>query len=324
MNAAENGSFAYTIMPDGAATRIDTPPDSDAAPSCALLWRHIDGNDAACREWLETRSGIPEAAVWALLELETRPRAVKIGDGALVILRGVNENPDADPDDLVSIRLWVTAGEVLSINFRPLLAIADMEHVLRDRAVRDAGDFIVELADVLIRRIDHTLDDLSQSLDLLEEDVIDERRRHLRPRIGKVRRTAIGLRRYISPQRDALSQLASGPFGFFDESDRINLAAAANSVTRIIEEIDAVRDQAAVLSDQLSDLRQEAVGNRTLVLSIVSAVFLPLTFITGLIGMNVAGIPYANEAWAFYAIVGFNVALAVGVLAWLRARGWFR
>ena len=90
MNAAENGSFAYTIMPDGAATRIDTPPDSDAAPSCALLWRHIDGNDAACREWLETRSGIPEAAVWALLELETRPRAVKIGDGALVILRGRN------------------------------------------------------------------------------------------------------------------------------------------------------------------------------------------------------------------------------------------
>ncbi len=321
----EGGSgFAYSIMPDGTATRIETPPDLNHTPQCALLWRHIDGNDEACREWLEKRSGVPEAAVWSLLELETRPRTAKIGEGALVILRGVNENPDADPDDLVSIRLWVTAGQVLSINFRPLLAIADMEHVLRDGAVRDAGDFIVELADVLIRRLDHTIDDLTKSLDLLEEDVIDERRRHLRARIGKVRRTAIGLRRYISPQRDALMQLASGPFGFFDESDRVNLSAAANSVTRIIEEIDAVRDQAAVLSDQLSDLRQEAVGNRTLVLSIVSAVFLPLTFITGLIGMNVAGIPYADEAWAFYAIVGFNVALAVGVLAWLRVKGWFR
>lgn len=323
MNTATGSSFAYAILADGTATRLESPPGTGEIPACALLWRHIDGNDADCRHWLETRSGIPEAAVWALLELETRPRAAKIAEGALVILRGVNENPDADPDDLVSIRLWVTAGEVLSINFRPLLAIADMEHSLRDRAVRDAGDFIVELADGLVRRLDDTLDDLSKSLDVLEEDVIDERRRHLRPRIGKVRRTAIELRRFISPQQGALAQLASGPYGFFDESDRINLAAAANSVTRIIEEIDSVRDQAAVLSDQLSDLRQEAVGNRTLVLSIVSAVFLPLTFITGLIGMNVAGIPFADEQWAFYVIVGLNLALAIGVLGWLRFKGWF-
>ena len=323
MNTETGSSFAYAIQTDGSATRLSAPPGTGEIPPCTLLWRHIDGNDAECKHWLETRSGIPEAAVWALLELETRPRAAKIGEGALVILRGVNENPDADPDDLVSIRLWVTAGEVLSINFRPLLAIADMEHSLRDRAVRDAGDFIVEMADGLVRRLDDTLDDLSRSLDVLEEDVIDERRRHLRPRIGKVRRTAIELRRFISPQRDALSQLASGPYGFFDESDRINLAAAANSVTRIIEEIDSVRDQAAVLSDQLSDLRQEAVGNRTLVLSIVSAVFLPLTFITGLIGMNVAGIPFADEQWAFFVIVGLNLALAIGVLGWLRFKGWF-
>ena len=174
----------------------------------------------------------------ALQETETRPRATKIGDGALVVLRGVNQNPDADPEDLVSIRLWVTAGEVLSVNYRPLLAIGDMQRVVQDGAVRDAGDFIVELAHVLIRRLDDTLEDLSQSLDTLDEDILGEGGHHLRPRIGRVRRTAIELRRYISPQRDALSQLASGPYGFFDDSDRQYLADAANSVTRILEEID--------------------------------------------------------------------------------------
>lgn len=325
MNAVTvTGSFAYAIDATGSARRLTASASAPEVPACVLLWRHIDGNDAACRHWLEADSGLPASVLTALQATETRPRAIKIGDGALVVLRGVNENPDADPEDLVSIRLWVTAGQVLSINFRPLLAIADMQAVVDAGAVRDAGDFIVELANVLTRRLDATLDDLSRTLDVLEDDVIDGLKRDLRPRIGNVRHAAIELRRYISPQREALSLLASGPYGFFDDSDRQYLTEAANSVTRIIEEIDSVRDQAAVLSDQLSDIRAEAVGRRTLVLSIVSAVFLPLTYVAGLIGMNVRGIPYADRPWAFAAIIASNIAIGLGVLAWLRLRGWFR
>ena len=64
-------------------------------------------------------------------------------------------------------------------------------------------------------------------------------------------------------------------------------------------------------------------GRRVLVLSIVSAVFLPLTYIAGLIGMNVAGIPYADEPWAFAAITAGNLVIALAILGYLRARGWF-
>lgn len=323
MNSDSSGSFVYAIKADGSAQRL-APTAAGLDDDCVLLWRHIDGGDKACRHWLRTEAGIPEAARDQLEASETRPRATRIGDGALVNLRGVNLNPDADPDDLVSIRLWVTAGQIVSINFRPLLAIGDLEEVIRTRAVRDAGDFIVELADVLIRRLDSTLDDLSRNLDVVESDIADMRSIHLRRRIGDVRRTAIELHRYIAPQRDALSQLASGPYSFFDESDRQYLSEAANSVTRIVEELDSVRDQAAVLSDQLSDIRAEAVGRRTLVLSIVSAVFLPLTYIAGLVGMNVDGIPFAREPWAFAAIVVVNVAIAGGVLGYLGSKGWFR
>jgi zinc transporter len=316
------GSFVYAIDDAGAAERLPLATRSGDV-DCALLWRHVDGNEPGFETWLADLAEFDGPVLEALKASETRARASKIGNGALVTLRGVNQNPDADPDDLVSVRLWVTARAVLSINFRPLLAIGDMEAVVRSGAVRDAGDFIVELAGVLTMRLDDVLDDLSRDLDVLEEDVIAEHGTDLRERIGKVRRTAIGLRRFISPQREALSQLASGPYGFFDESDRQYLAEAAQGVTRIIEEIDAIRDQAAVLSDQLSDIRAEAVGKRTLVLSIVSAIFLPLSYLAGLIGMNVAGIPFADEPWAFAAIFAANIALGAAVVVFLRTRGWF-
>lgn len=319
---SHTGSFGYAIAATGEAHRL--APTAEKTSGCVLFWRHIDGNDTACRKWLLDDSGLPAAVTNALQEIETRPCATKVGDGTLVNLRGVNQNPDADPEDLVSIRLWVTANEVISMNFRPLLALGDMQDIVASGQVRDAGDFVVELAIVLIRRLNDTLDDLSRSLDMLEDDIVDHRRRDIRARIADVRRTAIGLRRYISPQREALLQLTNGPYPFFDESDRQHLAEAANAVTRMIEEIDQVRDQAAVLSDQLSDIRSEAVGKRTLVLSIVSAVFLPLTYITGLVGMNVQGIPFADRDWAFAGVVAVNLSLAVCVLFYLRRRGWFR
>ena len=317
------GSFVFAIGSDGSATRLAMTASTADAPGAVLLWRHIDGSDADALAWLAEHGGLPDTVLAALQAAETRPRAAKIGDGALVILRGVNQKPDADPDDLVSIRLWVSAGEILSVRFRPLLAVGDMEDVVRSGAVRDAGDFIVELADVLTRRLDDTLEGLSQSLDTIDEDVLDGSSEAVRERIGAIRRTAIGLRRFIAPQRDALAQLASGPFGFLDTDDRLYVAEAASSVTRIIEEIDSIREQAAVLSDQLADVRAEAVGKRTLVLSIVSAVFLPLTFMTGLVGMNVAGIPFASQSWAFGAIAAGNLGIAVLIIAWLRWRGWF-
>jgi zinc transporter len=318
-----NDSFAYVIAADGTAARLADPVAPCPAGGQALVWRHFDGTDEAAANWLAAQGDVPETVVGAMHAMETRPRASRFGDGVLVNLRGVNQNPDADPDDLVSIRLWVTAHEIVSINFRPLLATSDMRDVLNTGAIRDAGDFLVELADVLTQRLDRVLDDLSGSLGRLETDVIEGVGKHLRSRIGKVRRTAIELRRYIAPQREALSQLATGNYPFFDESDRQNLAEAAHSVSRIVEEIDSLGAQAAVLADQLSDIRSEAVAKRTLVLSIVSSIFLPLTFVTGLLGMNVAGIPFAHEPWAFAAIMLVNGLLAVAVLLYLRRRGWF-
>jgi zinc transporter len=90
------------------------------------------------------------------------------------------------------------------------------------------------------------------------------------------------------------------------------------------EELEAVRERSALIHEQLTDLRSELIDNRALLLSIVALIFLPLTFLTGLLGMNVEGIPYAHQPWAFAAVCITCLVIAVAIAAWFAAARWFR
>ena len=126
----------------------------------------------------------------------------------------------------------------------------------------------------------------------------------LRRVITEVRSEAIGFRRFVAPDRDALHTLPGLDFDWLAEDDRLHIVEAADRFARMAEELEAVRERAALLHEQITDLRAEQVDQRALYISIVAFIFLPLTFITGLLGMNVEGIPYAHHPASFWAIVG--------------------
>ena len=77
-----------------------------------------------------------------------------------------------------------------------------------------------------------------------------------------------------------------------------------------------------MLQDQLAGQRQEQLNRRLLTLSIISAFFLPLTFFTGLLGMNLAGIPYHDEPWSFGAVVGITIVVSIALLGLLKWKSW--
>ncbi len=78
------------------------------------------------------------------------------------------------------------------------------------------------------------------------------------------------------------------------------------------------------MHEQLTDLRAEQIDSRTLLLSIVALIFLPLTFITGLLGMNVEGIPFAKEPWAFAGVVALCVLVSLGIAGYFVRAHWLR
>ncbi len=289
-----------------------------------FVWIHIEGTD---EEGLALLAGqaIPDVASNALVATETRPRCDVIEEGALINLRGPAAGELDDTDRLVSIRMFIRAGKVNSVTRRPLSATELVRAQMESGTITDPGDLVSAFARAISKQLDPQVAALGDSLDDCESELDDSRALYgLRTTIARIRSEAIAFRRFVAPNRDALETLAELGFDWLSEEDRLHIREAADRFARMTEELEAVRERSALLHEQLTDLRGEQMENRSLLISIVAFIFLPLTFVTGLLGMNVEGIPYAKEPWAFWGVVAFCVLIGALVLGWFMWRHWLR
>lgn len=313
----------FIVGPDGAAeTGIDAAVA--AFGSASFVWIHLDGRVPDCVAWLRALDNIPDGVVPALVAVETRPRCEPFGNGALLNMRGLGAVGEEHGDPLISVRLWAEKGRVISVCFRTLPAIDTVRQATRNGDVRDPGDLISTLAVAITETLDPDVAALGDLLDDCETTLSPTRSYTMRQLIAGARAKAIGYRRFVAPQHQALERAANLDADWLEELDRIHLRAAADRFARMTEELESVRERAALMHEQLTDLRAEQTDQRTLVISIVALVFLPLTFISGLLGMNVEGIPFAHEPWAFWGVVGVCTAIAVAVTGYFLRAHWFR
>ena len=289
-----------------------------------LVWLHLDANDPECIAWLEHQSCLNPIVIAALVATETRPRAEAIEGGALINLRGLAEDPEKIDDSLASIRIWAEKGRVISVFRHRLTAMPKVEAKMIEGRLRDPGDLIAAIAVAITEQLDPDVAGLGDELDDCEEGLDGERLYALRRTISRVRSQSIGYRRFVSPQRDALERLSALPADWLADDDRLHLKEAADRAARMAEELEAVRERAALMHEQVMDLRAEQLDTRALLISVVALVFLPLTFITGLLGMNVEGIPFAHEPWAFQGVLWVCVAIAVAITGYFLRAHWFR
>jgi zinc transporter len=316
--------FAYLLDGKGGATRLDWAGVANWSPSDGVLWLNLDYSATDSAAWLENDSKIAEVFREGLLDSDPRPRATAHGDDLLLIVRGINLNQGAEPEDMISIRTWIEPRRVITMRHRisrSLKALAaDTE---KGRGPRDAGDLIVKLVDRVVENVVARVDALSDAIAALEDQVLTEARGgDLRSRIADHRRRAIGLRRFLAPQREALTKLAAITLPWFHASHRDQMIEAADRMTRTVEELDAGRDRAAVTQEELASRLTEMTNQRLYVLSMITAVFLPISFMCSLLGVNVGGIPFQHDDWAFWALCGM-FGVGVGIQLWLfRRRGW--
>lgn len=318
---------AYRLDGKGGADEVDIDAvefpqarQSASRPGTEFVWIHLHRDDPRTRPFLEKESGLDPIVQSALLAQDTRPRCTVHGDGAVIILRGVNLNPGAEAEDMISVRLWVDATRVIGIWLRPLFAVADLRNSIeRGVAPVSPGDLIAKLALRLADRMEPTVAKLHERVDTLEEQLLDPEAEPKRGELADIRHEAIIMRRFIGPQRDALTTLAIEDLAWLDERDRSRIREAGDRTTRVLEELDSARDRASVVHDQLMEKRAEQMNRYTLVLSVVAAIFLPLSLLTGLLGINVAGIPGSDNPWAFAIVTGL-IVLAGLCEVWLFRR----
>ena len=316
--------YAATIDGDGRGTVI--PRDQAAAHAAdeSLAWVHLDGRHAKAREWISHELDyLDPLVVDALLAEETRPRVVEFEEGLLIILRGVNLNEDAQPEDMVSLRLWIDRSRIISVQLRSLKAVADIQDRLSaGTGPRNPGEFVALLSARLFERIEPVMTGLHASLDDVEETIMDDPSPAARQEIITLRKQAIIFRRYFAPQRDVVAYLRTSELDWIDKASRRRLQENLDRITRYLEDLDAIRERAQIVKDELANALADRMNKNLYVLSLIAAVFLPLGFLTGLLGINVGGIPGADTVGAFWAFVGILTAIGVGEVVLFRWMKW--
>jgi len=288
-----------------------------------ILWTHLDYKVEESHHWLQEESSLDPLILEALLAEDTRPRCQAYSCGLLVILRGVNLNPGADPDDMISLRVWLEPNRIISIRHRKVMAVDDIrKSVLEGDGPTAVGDFLFRLTRGLAYRIGDVLSQIDDDVDALEDEVLEQGSFEQRSKLSSLRRQVIRIRRYMAPQREVMTRLQAEKTALFSDMDRIRLREVADHITRCVEDLDSAKDRAAVCQEELEN-RIGAQMNKTLyILSIITAIFLPLGLITGLLGINVGGIPGSENPLAFVFVCLLLLAIVIGQVLIFRRIHW--
>ena len=285
----------------------------DLKPADGYRWLHLDLNESSTADWIKETLG--EIPATALLQAETRPRCEPHEDGLILNLRGVNLNPESDPEDMVSLRMWVTENAIVSARVRKVFAADEMrKHAEAGKGPVSIGQFLTELATALANRIEEISLSMEETTDQLEEETLDGELSSAN-RITSVRRAAIKMRRFVHPQREAIANLAELHDWTFSPDELARLREVSNKVKRTVEELDSVRDRLSAIQEHADATRTKTLGRNSYVLSVVAAIFLPLGFLTGLFGVNVGGMPGIESASAFWILTGLSIV--TGILLYL-------
>lgn len=308
--------FCYVLDGNGKAKSVPLKDISNRMK--APVWVHIDYTETGSQEWLQKQKLSP-TVLENLIDSDTTPRYFKEKKGTLIVLRGVNVTEDEE-DNMIAVHVWMTKNRLLTLSHRRVPTIAKiLNDFKKGKGPLSIEDCFVEIARQMNARIENTLVDINEEDDELEEAVILETSfredANLRHRLSILRRKVVGLRRYLVPQRDMMSKLCAET-ELFDQENLQQLQEVARDLSAIVSELDFVRDHSAVTQEELDAQTNIEISRTMYLMSLIMVIFTPLTFITGLLGANVGGIPFGNHSSGFLFITLILICLAC-FQAWL-------
>ncbi len=316
--------FAYSFN-EGKAFKIDKAVIAEELKNDSLSWVHLDANDKYSKKWLEREvSYLDHLIIDALLAEETRPRAMEINNGLLIILREVNLSEDSQIGDMTSIRIWIDETRVITVQRRESNAAQELKKQIESgKLIKNSGEFLYNLTYQILHTTSPYLYSLSEKIDDLEERVITTHDIKFREQILQIRTGAGMFKRYLLPQREAISKLKASDCTWVNDWTKRHLQENYDQVNHLIEEVDEARERSLILHDELGNALTEKLNRSMYKLSLITLIFMPLTFLTGLFGINVSGIPGAENHNAFVIFVMFVALIALLQIRFFKKNGWF-
>jgi len=229
----------------------------------------------------------------------------------------------SDPSEVAP--LWCFAGPQLLITARlhPLRSADELRLQLRNGAEAGSGmELLCMMLDLRTARLKGLATEMTAQLDQLEDEILAGSIKQQREQLGRTRRLCARLRREFAPERaDFIRFLHRAPTTTRGMQERELLQASTDLMGFAIEEVAEIYERAKLLQEELASRLAENTSRNLYVLSILTAVLLPMTLVTGIFGMNVAGMPGLHSAAAFWKVmllIFVSGAFTLAALFWRR------
>ena len=286
------------------------------------VWMHLDYSSPHAYEWIKTTPLLPDGVRDSLQGDSSRPKLVKANGGMLLTLRCINATEGQRPDQMVALRFYINDRIIVSTRRRRVPAVEEiMQDLAKKMGPLNTADWLVDLCEHITEQAGDFIDELQEKIAVLEEHLLSERSMD-RVDLADIRRQLIVSRRYLAPQRDLFSRLANEKVGWLELDDLRRLQEIADRLGRWLEDLDSSIARTSLLADEMNARLTEAMTRRTYIMSIMAMVFLPATFLTGLFGVNLGGIPGGHSETGFLMFVSTLVTLIVCLALWLRLHKW--
>ncbi|BAN22668.1 transporter [Caballeronia insecticola] len=327
--SAPSGFISAFSFAGGQALRLSWDEARTAVAGDGPTWLHLSANDDTVEGWLEGVTSMPDVAREFLNGEDKRPR-LHIGSnfmyGVVADLELVAKTPDAAAPDAReanratgALRFYVDKHRMITVRARPLQSTDRLRHaVLEGTTFRDPVDLFAGLIGALNDTFANRVDEIGDCLDDVEESVLEGGHSKCRALLGGARRRIVEVKRFIDPERNALTQLVMRKLEWAEPRSMEALVQAIQVLNGLGAGLEGLYERAKLLQDEIAAALSEDINHKLLWLAIISALLLPATLVTGIFGMNVAGLPGTHDPASFWIVIGVMTGCAAITIYLLR------
>jgi len=301
---------------------LGAPPDEQT-----ITWITVDGlQDTELMEELGNIFKLHPLVLEDILNTSQRPKMEDYGDYLYIVLRNFTGTGEAE---LTSEQISIVLGRNFVLSFREQESVIFQpvkERLSCDKGrIRKVGaDYLVHaLVDNIVDNYFLVLESLEEKIELLEDDLVRRTTPATLQTINKMKRELILLRKSLWPLREAISTLERSDSQLISESTGVYFKDIYDHVIAVIDSVETFRD---MLSNML-DIYLSAVSNKLnevmKVLTIIATLFMPLTFMAGIYGMNFKYMPELEWRWGYFIILGIMLFIALLMIFYFKRKRWF-
>jgi magnesium transporter len=292
-----------------------------------VSWVNIDGlHDVPSIEQICNFIGVHKLSMEDVLSVGQRPKLEEYNDYLQAVIKILSLDPDDGNVDYEQLT-FILKGNIL-ISFQE--KTGDIFNSVRNRIregkgmirKRGAGYLLYALIDLIVDHYFIIIENLSEKLEDLETEILDNADKNSLNKLHALRRETLLLRRTIYPLREMVGKFEKLEEPLINNDIKVFIRDLYDHTVKVIENIDILRDMSSGLIDLYMNTASNKMNEIMKVLTIMSAIFIPITFIAGLYGMNFVNMPELQYQNGYYIILGIMMVVLIGMLIFLKRKKW--